>query len=51
MTVKDLISSLNLNSQTIVVELNLNIIPKEHYESTNLHNDDKVEIINFVGGG
>lgn len=51
MTVKDLISSLNLNSQTIVVEVNLNIIPKEQYESTNLHEDDKVEIINFVGGG
>ncbi|MEJ8554074.1 sulfur carrier protein ThiS [Tepidibacter sp. Z1-5] len=50
-TVKDLISKLNLNPQTIVVEVNLNIIPKDQYESTNLYENDKVEIINFVGGG
>ncbi|WFD09520.1 sulfur carrier protein ThiS [Tepidibacter hydrothermalis] len=51
MTVKDLILNLNLNTQTIVVEVNLNIIPKDQYESTSLHENDKVEIINFVGGG
>ena len=50
-TVKDLISKLNLNPQTIVVEVNLNIIPKEHHDSTILYKNDKVEIINFVGGG
>ncbi|WP_099188677.1 sulfur carrier protein ThiS [Tepidibacter mesophilus] len=50
-TVKDLILKLNLNPQTIVVEVNLNIIPKDKYDSTNLHENDKVEIINFVGGG
>ncbi len=51
MTIKELILQLNLNPQTIVVEVNLNIIPKDQYVSTNLNQDDKVEIINFVGGG
>ncbi|CAH2212366.1 sulfur carrier protein ThiS [Tepidibacter aestuarii] len=50
-TVKDLILNLNLKPQTIVVEVNLNIIPKDQYESTIIHENDKVEIINFVGGG
>lgn len=50
-TIKELILKLNLNPQTIVVEVNLNIIAKEQHDSTILYKNDKVEIINFVGGG
>lgn len=50
-TVKELILKLNLNPQTIVVEVNLNIIAKKQHDSTILYKNDKVEIINFVGGG
>lgn len=51
LTVTELILKLNLNPQTIVVEVNLDIISKGKYDSTILYENDKVEIISFVGGG
>lgn len=35
----------------IAAELNGEIIPKQKYEDTILHNEDKLEIVSFVGGG
>lgn len=35
----------------IVIEINGNILPRESYNNIILHNNDKVEILNFVGGG
>lgn len=35
----------------IAVELNGEIVPKQQYEKTFLQNEDKVEIVSFVGGG
>lgn len=35
----------------IAVEVNYEIIPKADYEKTELHNDDIVEVVSFVGGG
>lgn len=50
-SIKDLIEKLNLNPNTIVVELNLEIISKDEYVSRKLSKKDKIEIISFVGGG
>jgi len=38
-------------STNIIVELNNNIIKKEYFSSTFLKDGDKVEILQFVGGG
>jgi len=35
----------------IVVEYNLEIIPKERYAQTILKDGDEVEIVSFMGGG
>jgi sulfur carrier protein len=50
-TVADLLSHFALNNKIAIVEVNLNIINKQDYETTTLCNGDKVEIVHFVGGG
>ena len=50
-TVIDLLKSLQLSPETVVVELNTIIIQPDSYGSANLAEGDRVEIIRFVGGG
>ncbi|WP_044748829.1 sulfur carrier protein ThiS [Bacillus alveayuensis] len=50
-TVADLLSHFSLNNKIAIVEVNLNIINKQDYETTTLCNGDKIEIVHFVGGG
>ncbi|GAA0116641.1 sulfur carrier protein ThiS [Clostridium senegalense] len=50
-SVSEMIKDLDLNADKIVVELNLKILPKEEYDKTVLKEDDKIEIVAFVGGG
>ncbi|QQY80239.1 sulfur carrier protein [Keratinibaculum paraultunense] len=49
-TINELIEKLNLSVDTIVVEVDGKIIDKDKY-SKKLNNNNKVEIISFVGGG
>jgi sulfur carrier protein len=51
LTVKHLLKQLNIPFETVVVELNGDIIYKEEYEKVILKDNDKVEIVRFVGGG
>lgn len=41
----------NYNTARIAVELNGEIAPKAKYDETPLNDGDKLEIVNFVGGG
>lgn len=50
-TVKELLDELKIASGRVAVEVNLSIIKKTDYESCILNDGDKVEIVNFVGGG
>lgn len=50
-TVTDLVRSLDLSTQRVAVELNGAIVPRATFDDTLLHDDDKVEIVHFVGGG
>ena len=50
-TLADLICGRRLLPERIVVEHNLVIVPKEDLEKIFLKDQDKVEIISFVGGG
>jgi sulfur carrier protein len=50
-SLQDLIKTLKLNPDSIVTEVNLNIIKKDKREETMLKDGDKVEIITFMGGG
>lgn len=50
-TLKEYINEKGFNIDRVVVELNLEIIPKDSLSTTVLKTGDKVEILNFVGGG
>jgi len=50
-TVARLLEQLGTPLERVAVELNLRILDKQDYSSTILNNEDRLEIINFVGGG
>jgi sulfur carrier protein len=47
----DLIKKYKLSNKKIALELNGKIIPKIYYKKRYLKNEDKVEIVHFIGGG
>ena len=49
--VADLLDSLNLNRDTVAVELNKNIVHRDKFNDTKLKEDDRLEIVKVVGGG
>jgi len=50
-TVADLVEHLGMKGDRLAIELNLVIIPRDHWTSTTLHDGDRLEIVHFVGGG
>jgi sulfur carrier protein len=46
-----LIDELGLDRRKIAVELNLSIVPRSLHASTPLHEGDRLELVQFVGGG
>ncbi len=50
-TIAELLRSAKVESRFCAVELNLEIVTKERYETTCLVNDDKIEVVTLVGGG
>ena len=50
-SIEDLIVHLGYQNQRIAIEINESIIPKSNHSLFMLHDLDKVEIINAVGGG
>ncbi|MGM0508098.1 MAG: sulfur carrier protein ThiS [Fusobacteriota bacterium] len=50
-TILEYIRSKNLNSKKIIIEHNSNIIKEKLWSETLIRDGDKLEILNFVGGG
>jgi sulfur carrier protein len=50
-TIIGLLAQLGLNSGRVAVEYNLHILPKSKWDETQIVNGDRVEIVQFVGGG
>jgi thiamine biosynthesis protein ThiS len=50
-TVAQLIELLQLRTDRIATERNLEVVPKAKYADTVLAEGDKLEIVTFVGGG
>ncbi|KEO84378.1 sulfur carrier protein ThiS [Tumebacillus flagellatus] len=50
-TLADVVSHFGLNERIIVIEHNLNIVPRDMYAETAVSEGDKIEIVHFVGGG
>jgi thiamine biosynthesis protein ThiS len=51
LTLAALIASMGLKLDRVAVELNRDIVPRAQWEKTNLSDDDRLEIVHFVGGG
>jgi sulfur carrier protein len=50
-TISELLSELQIVSERVAVELNLNILEKSDFAGARLNEGDRLEIISFVGGG
>jgi thiamine biosynthesis protein ThiS len=50
-TIRDLLIKLEIDPASIAVARNLEIVPKEMYESLRLCDGDRIEIVHIVGGG
>ena len=51
LSIKDLLKKHRLNQEKIAIELNGTILPKQKYKKTKIKNNDKIEIVQFIGGG
>ncbi len=51
LSVSGLIDHLELPEKRLAIELNLNIVPRANWQATRLQPGDKLEIVQFVGGG
>jgi len=50
-SVAGLLRTLDICLDQVAVEINLEIMDKRHFESRVLQNDDRVEVMSFIGGG
>ncbi len=50
-TLASLLATLEIEPRKIAIERNLEIVPKSLYGETALADGDRIEIVQFVGGG
>ena len=50
-TIYELLKRFKLNNKKVAIEYNRIIIPKENYKKKYLKNNDKLEVVYFIGGG
>jgi thiamine biosynthesis protein ThiS len=51
LTVSALLSHLDIDSRRVAIEHNLLVLKRPLYDTTMIHEGDRIEIVNFVGGG
>jgi len=49
--INELLNKLQIHTNKVAVEVNGEIVEKNKYPNLILNNDDKVEIVHFIGGG
>ena len=47
----NLLNHLKIPLKKVAIELNLEIVDKNKLKKINLKNNDKIEIVHFIGGG
>lgn len=50
-SIEQLLQSLELEGRRLAVEVNQDIIPRSQFSSQLLHESDRVEIVQAIGGG
>ena len=50
-SIHDVLKKYKLNGKKVAIELNGKILPRNKYNTRKLKNNDKIEIVQFIGGG
>ncbi|MEL0242010.1 MAG: sulfur carrier protein ThiS [Pelagibacteraceae bacterium] len=50
-TIMQLLKKIDIKSSKVAIEVNKVVIPKEKYRYFKFKNNDKVEVVTFIGGG
>jgi sulfur carrier protein len=50
-TLGALVEQLGMKADRVAIELNREIVPRDQWPQTPLHDGDRLEIVHFVGGG
>ena len=50
-TIYELLKKFKLNNKKVAIEHNGIIIPKPNFKKKYLKNNDKLEVVHFIGGG
>ncbi|MDY0265972.1 MAG: sulfur carrier protein ThiS [Sulfurospirillum cavolei] len=50
-TIQALMADLGIETKVMAAAVNMNVIKKEQWDFFELHENDKVEFLQFVGGG
>ncbi len=50
-SILDILKKYKLNRKKVAIELNGKILPQDRYNNKKLKNNDKIEIVQFIGGG
>ena len=50
-SIYDFLKKYNLSNKKVAIEHNGSIISRENYKKKYLKNNDKLEIVHFIGGG
>ncbi len=50
-SIYELLKKFKLNNKKVAIEYNGIIVPKSNYKKKILKNNDKLEVVHFIGGG
>ena len=50
-TLGALVETLGMKPDRVAIELNREIVPRDQWPQTRLHDGDRLEIVHFIGGG
>jgi len=51
LSIVELLEIYKINKDRVVIELNKEILKKDHFQNTLIKQNDSLEIVTFVGGG
>ena len=51
LNVATILDALELPKQRVAIELNRQVIRKQKWDSTRIADNDRIEVVHFVGGG
>ena len=50
-SIQEVLKKYKLNRKKVAIELNGKILPRNKYDNRKLKDNDKIEIVQFIGGG